>query len=119
MTQFSKTVFIGDLLLSSIYTYADESTRNYTLTIATGNQKAIKFILDAAESSSFNIYDQNQILIYSRESEINKLEISTTINLEGCSSDFYFLEIIENGKVMTHKIKVTAKAVSESLSLQD
>lgn len=124
MTQFSKTVFIGDLLLSSIYTYADESTRDYTLTIATGDQKVINFTLDAAESSSFNIYDENRNLIYSRESETNKLEISTTISLEGSSSDFYFLEIIENGKVMTHKIevtakKITAKAVIESLSLQD
>lgn len=111
MTKFSKTVLIGDLLLSSIYTYADEGPRDYILTIATGNGKVTDFNLANAENSSFNIFDQNYDLVYARESEITILEISSTISLEGYSSGIYFLEIIENGKATIHRINVEAKKV--------
>lgn len=111
MTKFSKTVLIGDLLLSSIYTYADEGPRDYILTIATGNGKVTDFNLASAENSSFNIFDQNYNLVYARESEITILEISSTISLEGYSSGIYFLEIIENGKATIHRINVEAKKV--------
>ncbi|WP_337966440.1 secretion protein [uncultured Flavobacterium sp.] len=111
MTKFSKTVLIGDLLLSSIYTYADEGPRDYILTIATGNGKVTDFNLANAENSSFNIFDQNYNLVYARESEITILEISSTISLEGYSSGIYFLEIIENGKATIHRINVEAKKV--------
>jgi len=111
MTKFSKTVLIGDLLLSSIYTYADEGPRDYILTIATGNGKVTDFNLAKAENSSFNIFDQNYNLVYARESEITNLEISSTISLEGYSSGIYFLEIIENGKATIHRINVEAKKV--------
>jgi hypothetical protein len=111
MTKFSKTVLIGDLLLSSIYTYADEGPRDYILTIATGNGKVTDFNLANAKNSSFNIFDQNYNLVYARESEITNLEISSTISLEGYSSGIYFLEIIENGKATIHRINVEAKKV--------
>ncbi|RKR12016.1 putative secreted protein (Por secretion system target) [Flavobacterium sp. 90] len=111
MTKFSKTVLIGDLLLSSIYTYADEGPRDYILTIATGNGKVTDFNLASAENSSFNIFDQNYDLVYARESEITNLEISSTISLEGYSSGIYFLEIIENDKATIHRINVEAKKV--------
>jgi len=111
MTKFSKTVLIGDLLLSSIYTYADEGPRDYILTIATGNGKVTDFNLANAENSFFNIFDQNYNLVYARESEITNLEISSTISLEGYSSGIYFLEIIENGKATIHRINVEAKKV--------
>lgn len=123
MTKFSKTVLIGDLLLSSIYTYADEGPRDYILTIATGNGKVTDFNLANAKNSSFNIFDQNYNLVYARESEITNLEISSTISLEGYSSGIYFLEIIENGKATIHRInvearKVKAKTVKQIPSLQ-
>lgn len=109
MTKFSKTVLTDTLLLSSLYTYADEEKGDYILMIDTGNGKVESFILDGAENASFTICDENRNLIYSGEPEINKFEISKTISLQGYPSGIYFLEIIENGKVAKHQIKVTAK----------
>ena len=110
MTKFSKTVLTEDaLLLSSLYTYADEEKGDYVLMIDAGNGRVISFTLDSAENASFTICDQNHNVIYSGEPEINKSEISKTISLKGYSSEIYFLEVIENGKAATYQIEVTGK----------
>lgn len=109
MTKFIKKSLILTSLLIAIFTYAGKRKGDYVLNIATGNGKMVSFTIDALQNTSFSIYDQNHNLVYEAESAVNKLEVSKTISLEGSPAGIYFLEIMENGKIVKHEIKVVAK----------
>jgi len=96
------------LLLIAVLTYEGKKG-DYILNIATTNAKILNFTLDALNTSSFSIYDQNHNLIYTKQAIVHKLEVSKTISLEGHPAGTYVLEVNENGKIIKHEIKIIAK----------
>lgn len=111
MTKLIKKSLIVSSLLIAIIAYAGKRKGDYILNITTGNGNMVSFTMNALRNTSFSIYDEKHNLIYGAEPAVNKLEVSKTISLEGYPSGTYFLEVIENGKIVKHEIKVLAKKV--------
>ena len=114
MTKFTQMGLVVALFLTTIFTYAIDGKGDYILNIITGNGKVVSFTLNTIEKSVFSIYDENHNLLYTGNSAADKLEISKTISLEGFPAGTYVLEVLENGKLVKHEIKVAAKKVKKA-----
>ncbi|PWB23445.1 T9SS type A sorting domain-containing protein, partial [Flavobacterium sp. HTF] len=99
------------VFLTTIFTYAIDGKGDYILYIKTGNGKVVSFTLNTVEKANFSIFDENNNLLYTGESAADSLEISKTLSLEAYPAGTYFLSLNENGKVVKHKITVSAKKV--------
>lgn len=77
--------------------------------IKTGNGKVVSFTLNADEKSNFSILDEKQNLLYTGEFSANELEVSKTLSLETYPAGNNYLKVLENNKVVNHKITVSAK----------
>ncbi|MEO7977217.1 secretion protein [Flavobacterium sp.] len=111
MKQIFRLSFVVAVFLSTLSTYAIDGKGDYILYIKTGNGKTVSFTLDTVTKSNFSIYDENHNLLYTGESAVNELEISKTLSLEGYLSGTYYLEVLENNKVIKHEISVSNKKV--------
>ena len=111
MKQIFRLGFVVAVFLTTLSTYAIDGKGDYILYIKTGNGKMISFNLDTVTKSNFSIYDENHNLLYTGESAANELEISKTLSLEGYPSGTYYLEVLENNKVVKHEISVSNKKV--------
>ena len=111
MKQIFRLGFVVAVFLTTLSTYAIDGKGDYILYIKTGNGKTVSFALDTVTKSNFSIYDENHNLLYTGESAVNELEISKTLSLEGYPSGTYYLEVLENNKVVKHEISVSNKKV--------
>ncbi|MBP1222882.1 secretion protein [Flavobacterium sp. 1355] len=111
MTNFTKMGLVVAVFLTTIFTYAIDGKGDYILYIKTGNGKVVSFTLNTVEKANFSISDENNNLLYTGESAVGNLEISKTLSLEAYPAGTYFLSVAENGKVVKHRITVSAKKV--------
>jgi len=111
MTNFTKMGLVVAVFLTTIFTYAMDGKGDYILYIKTGNGKVVSFTLNTVEKANFSILDENNNLLYTGESAADNLEISKTLSLEAYPAGTYFLSVTENGKVVKHRITVSAKKV--------
>ena len=111
MKQIFRLGFVVAVFLTTLSTYAIDGKGDYILYIKTGNGKTVSFALDTVTKSNFSIYDENHNLLYTGESAVNELEISKTLSLEGYPTGTYYLEVLENNKVVKHEISVSNKKV--------
>jgi hypothetical protein len=109
MKQILRLSFVVAVFLTTLSTYASTEKGNYILYIKTGNGKVMSFTLNADEKSNFSILDEQQNLIYTGEFSTNELEVSKTLSLETYPAGTYYLKVLENNKVVNHKIIVSTK----------
>jgi hypothetical protein len=109
MKQILRLSFVVVILLTTLSTYASNEKSDYVLYIKTGNGKVVSFTLNADEKSNFSILDEKQNLLYTGEFSTNELEVSKTISLETYPAGTYYLKVLENNKIVNHKITVSNK----------
>lgn len=109
MKQILRLSFIIAVFLTTLSTYAVDQKDDYALYIKTRNGKIVNFTLKADEKSNFSILDEKQNLLYTGEFSTNELEVSKTFILETYPVGTYYLKVLENNKVVNHKITVYAK----------
>ncbi|CAD0009914.1 hypothetical protein [Flavobacterium chungangense] len=109
MKQILRLSFVVAVLLTTLSTYASNEKSDYVLYIKTGNGKVVSFTLNAGEKSNFSILDEKQNLLYTGEFSTNELEVSKTLSLETYPAGTYYLKVLENNKIVNHKITVSNK----------